>query len=224
MNTADSPYLPENDEEREFLALYRTKNYPRPSVTADVAAIRIGESWNGRTGAEVLLIRRGQFPYRNCWALPGGFFQEGETIEECALRELREETNLEVHSLRQIACFSRPDRDPRGWIISNAFLAVLHSDAAPNSNVQAGDDAADARWFQAEFHPEGETPELRLTCGPICISQKFRVFSTFTSPAWLLPVTADSAASPIPERLAFDHAEILGNAFRILAQTTPDLK
>ncbi len=218
MNTADSPYLPENDEEREFLALYRTKNYPRPYVTADVAAIRIGDSWNGRTGAEVLLIRRGQFPYRNCWALPGGFFQNGETIEECALRELREETNLEVHSLRQIACFSRPDRDPRGWIISNAFLAVLHSDAAPNSNVQAGDDAADARWFQAEFLADGETAELFLTHGMLSISQKFHKSPSPCSPDWLCPV--HDPALQMSERLAFDHAEILGNAFRILRRIT----
>ncbi len=218
MNVKYSPYIPESDEEREFLALYRQKNYPRPSVTADVAAIRIGESWNGRTGAEVLLIRRGQFPYRNCWALPGGFFQKGETIEECALRELREETNLEVHSLRQIACFSRPERDPRGWIISNAFLAILHSASAQDLSIQAGDDAADARWFQAKFHSEGETAELLLTHGTLSITRKFRNSPTPCCPDWLRPICDPDLQTS--ERLAFDHAEILGNAFRILRKIT----
>ena len=94
---------------------------------------------------EVLLVRRGQPPFKGCWALPGGFLETGETIEECARRELREATGLELRHLAQLGTFSEPRRDPRGRVISIAFLALVRT---ASGTLGAGGDAHDARWFQ----------------------------------------------------------------------------
>ena len=97
---------------------------------------------------EVLLIRRGNEPYRGCWALPGGFMEMDETLERCAVRELKEETGLDVEaypgvSPKLIGVFSRVDRDPRGRTITAAYRIDLPECA----EVRSGDDAAAAQWF-----------------------------------------------------------------------------
>ncbi len=93
---------------------------------------------------QVLLIQRGNDPFRGCWALPGGFFEEGETIEHCAIRELEEETGLVVSEseIKLIGVFSRPGRDPRGTTVTAAYLVRLPDGVS----AHAGDDAADACW------------------------------------------------------------------------------
>ena len=71
----------------------------------------------------VVLIRRGTDPYEGMWALPGGFAEVGETLENAAVREAKEETNLDVELERLVGVYSEPDRDPRGHNVSIAFLA-----------------------------------------------------------------------------------------------------
>lgn len=102
---------------------------------------------------EILLIRRGNEPYRGCWALPGGFMEMDETIEHCAVRELQEETGIIVgeEKLHLIGIFSRLGRDPRGRTVTAAYRIDLPTD----TDVQSGDDAAEARWF-----PLSELPPL----------------------------------------------------------------
>lgn len=102
---------------------------------------------------EILLIRRGNEPYRGCWALPGGFMEMDETIEHCAVRELQEETGIIVgeEKLHLIGIFSRPGRDPRGRTVTAAYRIDLPT----NTDAQSGDDAAEARWF-----PLSELPPL----------------------------------------------------------------
>lgn len=78
-----------------------TYKYPRPAVTADVVAITKEEE------PKVLLIQRGFKPYKGCWAFPGGFMEMDETAEDCAIRELKEETGLEVSDIKQIGCYSK---------------------------------------------------------------------------------------------------------------------
>ena len=108
------------DSEKEFLAGYSLADYDRPSVTADVAAfmIRTEDKTSYRKNPEnkllLLLIRRGGHPYKGMWALPGGFLQRGETVEECALREIEEETTVKPVSILPVGVFSQPERDPRG--------------------------------------------------------------------------------------------------------------
>jgi len=135
--------------EKEYWEQYDIDKYPHPSVTADIVAFSVQElaTGNYRKPTEatmsVLLVKRGAHPFKGEWALPGGFFRPGETIEECAARELMEETGLKGQRLMSLGMFSKPGRDPRGWIVSNAYLAIV---AKSRSAVRGGDDAAEARW------------------------------------------------------------------------------
>ena len=92
---------------------------------------------------KVLLIQRGDEPYKGCWAFPGGFMEIDETTEQCAIRELEEETGLKVDEVHQIGAFSKVDRDPRGRTITVAYLAFVDAPV----EVKGQDDAANAEWF-----------------------------------------------------------------------------
>ena len=96
--------------------------YPRPAVTAD--CVVIGSAAD--SSRYVLLIQRGNEPYKGCWALPGGFMDMDETLEQCALRELKEETGLTPSGdITELKSFSTVDRDPRGRTITVAFLIEM---------------------------------------------------------------------------------------------------
>ena len=99
----------------------------------------------------LLLVRRGKPPFRGEWALPGGFLEHGETLEECARRELREETGVELRRLDQLSAFSTPGRDPRGNVVSIAYLALVR---ASNVLATAGSDAAEAAWREVDALPK----------------------------------------------------------------------
>ena len=121
-----------------------TYEYPRPAVTADIAIFTPDMS-------EVLLIRRGNEPYKDCWALPGGFMDMDETLEQCAIRELKEETNIAADCLWEVGAFSKVDRDPRGRTITVAYYGF----ADKSTSIKALDDAADIAW-----HKLSELPPL----------------------------------------------------------------
>jgi 8-oxo-dGTP diphosphatase len=114
-----------------------TYDYPRPAVTVDVIIV------TRERRPRILLIRRRHDPFAGRWALPGGFVDMDEGLEEAARRELREETGLSVGRLEQLHTFGDPGRDPRGRTISVAYLARVHLRQA---RPRAGDDAADAAW------------------------------------------------------------------------------
>lgn len=120
--------------------------YPRPAVSVDVVVIR-----RPATGPEVLLIQRGREPFAGHWALPGGFLDMQETLEESARRELREETGLEIDELQAVGPFSAVERDPRGRVISFVFAANFGGEQL----IVAGDDARNAAW-----QPLGHLPPL----------------------------------------------------------------
>ena len=117
------------------------KEYPRPSLTADVVVMAPGIEG----GLRVLFIRRARDPFAGAWALPGGFVEPDETVGEAAARELREETSLERVDVEEIGCFSKPGRDPRGWVVTVAHLAIVPADRL--GDVKAADDAAAAEWL-----------------------------------------------------------------------------
>ncbi|GHE81013.1 NUDIX hydrolase [Camelimonas fluminis] len=139
--------------------------YARPSLAADIALFTV---INGEL--HLLLIERGESPFKGHWALPGGFVQEYEPIADCARRELGEETGFKAALLEQFGIFDQKGRDPRGWYISVAFMAMT---SEKDATIKAGTDAADTRWF---------------------------------------PV------SHLPDRLAFDHSEIIERALEELGE------
>ena len=142
-----------------------SERYEKPALTVDIVVVApIGG------GRKVLLIQRKHPPFEGRWAIPGGFVDPHEPLEDAARRELIEETGIEPAHLEQLHTFGTPGRDPRGWTVSVAYLAVLEEGAAQSIQPHAGDDAADAGWF-------------------------------------------DLLAPP---SLAFDHAEILAHARKIL--------
>jgi 8-oxo-dGTP diphosphatase len=121
--------------------------YPHPAVSTDVVLFTIRD---GRL--QLLLIRRGGEPFKGHWALPGGFLDIDEDLEECALRELEEETGGSGVYLEQLRTYGRPGRDPRERVISVAYYALAPSERL---TIKAASDAAEASWF-----PAAELPPL----------------------------------------------------------------
>lgn len=113
--------------------------YPHPAVTTDVVLFTIRD---GRL--QLLLIRRAGEPFRGRWALPGGFLDIDEDLEQCAKRELAEETGVTGVYLEQLYTFGRPGRDPRERVISVAYYALAPSERL---DPQPSSDAAEAAWF-----------------------------------------------------------------------------
>ena len=113
-------------------------------VTVDVVIFTI------RDGAlQVLLVRRKYPPFKDRWAIPGGFVHDRETLEEAALRELREETGVSDVYLEQLYTFGDPGRDPRGRVVTIAYFALVSSDR----ELKASTDAAEVAWFTAAKPP-----------------------------------------------------------------------
>lgn len=141
--------------EEQFLAQYNPGDYERPSVTVDMLLFTITDKIVedvrklDEKELKILLIKRKDHPYIGQWALPGGFVNKYESLDEAAYRELREETNIDNVYMEQLGTFGDRDdkgqpRDPRMWVISAAYMALV-----PNKNLNpiAGDDAEDVAWF-----------------------------------------------------------------------------
>lgn len=99
---------------------------------------------------KVLLVKRKNDPFEGQWALPGGFLEDEEPLEDGARRELKEETGLEIQKLQQLHTFGTPGRDPRGRTISITFWGEVGTEEA----VKGNDDAMDANWFDLNDLPQ----------------------------------------------------------------------
>jgi 8-oxo-dGTP diphosphatase len=110
-----------------------------PPIAVDALIIQDGS---------IVLIKRKNPPFQNCWALPGGFVEIGETVENSCIREAKEETNLDIEITRLIGIFSDPKRDPRGHIVSAAFLCSVKS-----GTLKGKDDAIEAGWYWLDILP-----------------------------------------------------------------------
>ncbi len=119
-------------------------DWPRPMVTVDAVVFDIS---GGRP--KILLIKRGNEPFKGQWAFPGGFVEMDEELENAVTRELAEETGLTGVKLEQFHTFGRCGRDPRGRNITVAFIGITKS-----TKIKGGDDAAEARWFEIDALPE----------------------------------------------------------------------
>jgi 8-oxo-dGTP diphosphatase len=102
-------------------------------------------------GVSVLLVKRKYEPFKNTWALPGGFVLQAESLEEAVTRELKEETGITVNYLEQLYTFGVPDRDPRQRIVSVAYFALINSGSY--TEINAGTDADDAKWYNINELP-----------------------------------------------------------------------
>ncbi len=221
-------------EEKQYLANYDIRNFPQPSVTADIAVFAVREQEEEREyrrdpslALSILLIRRGNYPYKDCWALPGGFLRPGESAEESALRELEEETSIINAYLRPFGIFSETDRDPRGWIISHGFLALVD---AGDYQVRAGTDAWDARWFS--LHVEAADREKQVNGTRAQIRCRYKMVLENKEQNALLQAEIEeirqfeqhheTVSYKILEDdgFAFDHARILLQAFLELQRQT----
>lgn len=213
--------------EREFLEQYRAGDYERPSVATDMVIFTVTDTAedNYRKLPEkelrILLIQRGGHPYLGQWALPGGFVRPVETTEQAAQRELREETGVDNVYLEQLYTFSEPGRDPRTWVMSCSYMALIDSSQV---QVEAGDDADNAAWFQVSYRLLRESKELledgyiktrqyelRLVNGDDTLTAvvERRITSTDTAYATEYAIVSN-------EGLAFDHAKIIACAIERL--------
>lgn len=138
-----------------------TYDYPRPAVTVDIViATRDAEP-------RVLLVRRKHDPFAGLWALPGGFVNDNEALDEAGRRELREETGVEAGPIEQMHTFGDPGRDPRGHTISVVYLTRMDQ---AEVHAQAGDDAAQVDWF-----PLAQLPPLAFDHAKILEMARKRV-------------------------------------------------
>ncbi len=187
--------------ESEFLAQYSPKNYPRPSFTADVAVF----SRNDEGQMRLLMVRRGGHPYLGCWALPGGFVNEGEDADAAAFRELEEETGVTELVAEQLGVYSTPGRDPRGWTVSAAYVSCVEEGVV----AQAGDDASDAQWcpIQERLRDDGAY-EIEVHAGDGVLLSVFEAKESRFMPARARLI--DSSG------FAFDHAQIVADAWLAL--------
>ena len=120
-----------------------TYKYPRPAVTADMIVL------TDEPEPQILLIQRGDEPFKGCWAFPGGFMNMDETTEQCARRELKEETGLDIEEVQQVGAYSTVDRDPRGRTITVAYITHVPQ-ILPVTGL---DDAAEAKWWPINALP-----------------------------------------------------------------------
>ena len=112
-------------------------------VTVDVVLIK------ETTPKQILLIKRKNNPFQNCWALPGGFVDENEDLVVAAKRELEEETQIKVANLEQLKAYGKPFRDPRNHVVSIAYFGIANE----NTEAKASDDAEDCNWFEINDLP-----------------------------------------------------------------------
>lgn len=213
-------------EEMEYLAQYDITKFERPSVATDMVIFSImadGDRANFRKlpkkALKLLLIKRAIYPFKDCWALPGGFCKPDEDVHETAKRELYEETNVQNAYLNPVGIFGAVDRDPRGWIISNTFLALVDGECCKPC---AGSDAGEAQWFSVELKQtevkkdireetaEMETEyEIRLLHeeSAIELSAKIREYKQFKNYHETVHYEILEC-----ENMAFDHAKIILHA------------
>ncbi len=184
--------------EKEFLEAYNPGDYKRPSVTADIMVLGMDKQFSC---LKLLLIKRGNHPFINQWALPGGFINDNETAYQAAARELEEETGLNNVYLDQIYTFTKPRRDPRTWVMSIAYMALVQN----LETVKGMDDACDAAWFDVTFNED----TLLLSNNEKDVTIKYDLKrETFKNGILSYRNYVPTHVNGF-ERLAFDHVEII---------------
>ncbi len=206
--------------EEEFLSTYNGDHYEKPSVTVDMLVFTVAEEERltyrklPRKVLKLLLIKRAGHPYKGKWALPGGFVQMDESLDEAALRELAEETSIEDIYMEQLYTWGAVERDPRMRVISTSYLSLIDSS---NVEIKPSTDAEDARWFtltyklyqeQKTITEDGYTLErtynLNLTSDDEMLTASIRVTKEVEGKR--TRINREIIAS---QGIAFDHGKII---------------
>ncbi|KNY29609.1 radical SAM protein [Pseudobacteroides cellulosolvens] len=204
--------------EEEFLKAYKIENYERPSLAADIVVFSLNGDVKdfGKLPPKqlsVLMIRRGEHPYMSEWALPGGFVKPGESAEQAAYRELKEETGLSDVTMSQLHLFSEPKRDPRGWIVSCSFIALAYRKNFP---LQFGEDAIDAQWFEVQYDKLNSSTEENkvIDIYDLVLSNEVIALTARVEAVTAVSQLGRNIECHIVESngIAFDHAKILAHA------------
>ena len=230
-----------SEEEKHYLENYDVTKYDRPSIATDMAVFSIMDaekttefgknrsSQNYRKIPErkmkILLIQRGNYPYKDCFALPGGFCKKGEDIYETAKRELYEETNVQNAYLQPIGIFGETGRDPRGWIVSHTFMALIDGE---KYKLRAGTDAWEAHWFDIKLEKREIEKELGEDSARIMNEYSLRLqYETIELSAVVREKKQfehyhEQVSYEITEcqGIAFDHAKLIVYAFLTLQKQT----
>lgn len=198
--------------EAEFLKAYNIQEFERPSVAVDIVVLS-REKQQQVDIFYTVLIKRGEHPFMNYWALPGGFVPPTESVEATAYRELKEETGITNITLTQLQVFSEPKRDPRGWIISCAFLGIIEKEKIA---LRFGDDAIDTQIFKlklsrTQMEREFCNPDKSVECYDLELSSNEIVLSARVDKETTFLTNGEKIIYNITESkgLAFDHAKIL---------------
>ncbi|MFJ3331895.1 NUDIX domain-containing protein [Enterococcus sp. NPDC086594] len=134
----------EEMNEEEWLNWYKKQElpqYPKPAFTVDNLIFNVTSD-----AVYILLVKRKNHPFKGRFALPGGFVNEGENIIKAAIRELKEETGVEVQEVSLLGVYGDKNRDPRGWTVSAVYITVLQQ----MKILYAGDDASEAFWYRVD--------------------------------------------------------------------------
>ncbi|MGG4444325.1 NUDIX hydrolase [Brevibacillus fortis] len=224
----DQPYVNKRGQtEQEYLEAYDVSQFERPSVTVDMLVFTVMDELEENyrklspKSLKILLVKRGEHPYIGQWALPGGFVTPGESLEEAARRELRTETNVDDIYLEQLYTWGDAGRDPRTWVISTSYMALVDSSSL---QLQAGDDAEEAEWYRIEDRWLKETKtatkdgsitekwlELRLAHEREELSATIKITKTVTG-----RTVRETREIVETHNIAFDHAKIIQYALERL--------
>lgn len=214
-------------EEQRFLDSYRADEFEKPSVSVDVVAftVRDDEAENYRKNAkkklEVLLTRRTNFPFKDRWALPGGFVGIKEDTEEAVQRVLRNKTDLSKAYLEQLYTWGAVDRDPRHRIFSISYLTLVQE-----ANLKEKSQAISYEWFALSMNPLSE--ELVESATGYSLTRSEEICFESASEAFTVKIKwnrsmqngliEQSCELSENESLAFDHAKIIAYALRRLRE------
>lgn len=211
----------EGVNEIEFLKNYKPGDYARPSVTVDMLLFTVQDKISDNIKKvpdkelKVLLIKRKNHPYICRWAIPGGFVDINESLNEAARRELKEETNIDNVYTEQLGTYGDVKRDPRMRVISVANIALVSSE---NLKPCAGDDAEDVAWFTVKKEDIVKTSDKTIFNLVLESTEKnvkivYKVTETFTLNGVSKIKNVDyTLTSDVLSALSFDHAKIILDA------------
>ncbi len=206
--------------EEQFLAGYDAGKYERPSVTVDMLIFTVTdeEKKSYRKLPEkvlrLLMIKRGDHPYIGRWALPGGFIKMDESLDEAALRELKEETNIDDIYMEQLYTWGDVARDPRTRVISVSYMSLVDSSTL---DIKASEDADDAKWFtvSCKLYQEQKTVTekgyILQRLFRLSLSNEEDVFSAIVKTVRTVEGKVTKTEREIVESngIAFDHAKVI---------------